>query len=303
MAGIALFRNNALRLPVLPPGIGSLRRETAGTAPEPAWRVRNHRTIFISDVHLGTKACKAELLSDFLNRNSCDTLFLVGDIVDGWRLRHRWFWPAAHNRVLEALLHKIDTGTRVIFVPGNHDEVFRAYCGRSIAGIEIIHEAIHETADGRRLLVLHGDRFDAVIAYAKWLALLGDWAYGVAIELNEWCFGIRRLLGMDYWSLSAFLKQKVKNALEYICRFENAVAAEVRARGLDGVVCGHIHHAEARSIGGVLYLNDGDWVESCTALVEDRSGKLEILCWANQPARGREYSPAASDEIAAVLPA
>jgi UDP-2,3-diacylglucosamine pyrophosphatase LpxH len=260
---------------------------------------RHHRTIFISDVHLGTRGCKAELLADFLAKNSCDTLFLVGDIVDGWRLKRRWFWPEAHNAVLTAILHKVDTGTRVVFVPGNHDEAFREYCGRSIAGVEILREAIHTTADGRRLLVLHGDHFDAVIAYAKWLAHLGDWAYSLALELNEVCHLVRRNFGLNYWSLSAFLKQKVKNALEYICRFEDAVAGEVRARGFDGVVCGHIHHATIKRIGGVLYLNDGDWVESCTALVEDAQGHLEILCWASS---AKERSPTAASADGAALP-
>jgi UDP-2,3-diacylglucosamine pyrophosphatase LpxH len=264
---------------------------------------RHFRAIFISDVHLGTKGCKAELLADFLARNSCDSLYLVGDIVDGWRLRHRWYWPEAHNRVLEAVLRHIDAGTRVVYVPGNHDEVFRSYCGRSIAGVEIAREAIHVTADGKRLLVLHGDQFDAVIAYARWLAHLGDWAYGLAMELNEWCHAVRRQLGLDYWSLSAFLKQKVKNALEYICRFENAVACEVGARGLDGVVCGHIHHPALKTIGGVIYINDGDWVESCTALVENRCGKLEILCWAKEPAPERERFAATSENIAVIIPA
>jgi UDP-2,3-diacylglucosamine pyrophosphatase LpxH len=304
MADIAWFLDNSQRSPRRPQGGDATRRAQGHVLQHgPARGSRHHRTIFISDVHLGTKACKAELLADFLARNTCETLFLVGDIVDGWRLRHRWFWPEAHSRVLDALLHKVDTGTRVIFVPGNHDEVFRKYCGRSLAGVEIMRETVHVTADGRRLLVLHGDRFDAVIAYARWLALLGDWAYGVAIELSEWCHGLRRLLGLDYWSLAAFLKQKVKNALEYICRFEDAVACEARERDLDGVVCGHIHHAAAKTIGGVLYLNDGDWVESCTALVEDRSGQLEILCWADQLAQRHDLPVAISDDIAAVLPA
>jgi len=267
------------------------RPRAPSTAREVQRAARHHRTIFISDVHLGTRGCKAELLADFLGKNSCDTLFLVGDIVDGWRLKRRWFWPEAHDAVLAALLHKIDTGTRVVFVPGNHDEVFREYCGRSIAGVEIVREAIHETADGRRLLVLHGDHFDAVIAYAKWLAHLGDWTYSLALELNEVCHLVRRNFGMNYWSLSAFLKQKVKNALEYICRFEDAVAREVRARGFDGVVCGHIHHAAIKRIGGILYFNDGDWVESCTALVEDAQGHLEILCWASS---AKERIPASA---------
>ena len=240
---------------------------------------RGHRTIFISDVHLGTRGCKAEALADFLARHSCETLFLVGDIVDGWRLKRRWHWPEAHNRVLHEILRKVDEGTRVIYIPGNHDEALRDYCGRSIAGVEIAHEAVHEIAGGKRLLVLHGDRFDGVIACAKWLAHLGEWAYTLALELNEFCSAIRRALGLPYWSLSAFLKRKVKNAVEYVCRFEDAVAREAVSRGFDGVVCGHIHHAAIEQLGGVLYCNDGDWVESCTALVEDARGALEILRW------------------------
>ena len=237
------------------------------------------RTVFISDTHLGTRGCKAELLAEFLCRTSCDTLFLVGDIVDGWRLKRRWYWPDAHTRVIHEILHKVDNGTRVIYVPGNHDEAFREYCGRFVAGIEIAREATHETADGKRLLVLHGDQFDGIIACAKWLAHLGDWAYTIALELNEICGAVRRALDLPYWSLSAMLKQKVKNAVDYICRFQDAVAREARERGFDGVVCGHIHHATMEQIGGVLYLNDGDWVESCTALVEDTSGNLEIIRW------------------------
>jgi UDP-2,3-diacylglucosamine pyrophosphatase LpxH len=265
--------------------------------------MRRHRTIFISDVHLGTRGCKAELLADFLVRNSCETLFLVGDIVDGWRLKRRWYWPDAHNRVIEALLRKIDAGTRVVYVPGNHDEVLRIYCGRSIAGVEVMYEAVHETADGRQLLVLHGDRFDAVIAYAKWLAHLGDGAYTMALHLNEVCHALRRALNLPYWSLSAWLKGKVKNALEYICRFEEAVAREVRARGFDGVVCGHIHHAAIKTIEGVLYVNDGDWVESCTALVEDMRGNLEILCWASAGAKQPAAKGSVQDALAAAIPA
>jgi len=282
-----------------------VRRSSRGpTGREPVRAVRHHRAIFISDVHLGTRGCKAEQLLDFLERNQCQTLYLVGDIVDGWRLKYRWFWPAAHSGVVHAILRKIDSGTRVIYVPGNHDECFRAYCGREVAGIEIVREAVHETADGRQLLVIHGDHFDAVIAYAKWLAHLGDWAYTLALQLNEWCHLARRALGLRYWSLSAYLKQKVKNALEYICSFEEAVARDVRARGFDGVVCGHIHHAAIRTIAGVVYHNDGDWVESCTALVEDARGHLEILRWANAGSRTLPV-PAehAADDVPAAVPA
>ena len=244
---------------------------------------RHHRTIFISDTHLGTKGCKAEMLADFLAHNECQTLFLVGDIVDGWQLKRRWFWDSAHDAVVSEILRKVDGGTRVIFVPGNHDEFARVYAGRLFGGIEIIQETIHETADGKRLLVLHGDRFDGVIACAKWLAHAGDWAYGVTLSWNNLLFKARKAMGLPYWSLSAWLKHKVKNAVEYISAFEDLVAAEARKRGVDGVVCGHIHHAEIRMIGDVLYLNDGDWVESCSALVEDAHGNMEILRWAIPP--------------------
>jgi len=283
--------------PPIPFPIASLRGRA--TAPNVLHRIRRHRTIFISDIHLGTRGCKAEALADFLAQNACDTLYLVGDIVDGWRLKHRWFWPDAHNEVLAEILHKIDTGTRVVYVPGNHDEILRDYCGRVIAGVELVRETIHETADGRKLLVIHGDQFDGVIAYARWLAFLGDWAYTRALELNEVCAFFRRAFGLPYWSLSAYLKQKVKNAVEYICRFENAVVVEARSRGLDGVVCGHIHHAAIRHIDGVLYLNDGDWVESCTALTEDAAGNLEILRWApSQAEPAPAYVPEPAEGLA-----
>jgi UDP-2,3-diacylglucosamine pyrophosphatase LpxH len=249
-------------------------------------RFRRHRTIFISDTHLGTRGCKAEALADFLAHNECETLFLVGDIVDGWQLKRRWFWTDAQNQVVGEILRKADNGTRVVFVPGNHDEFARDYAGRLFGGIEIINEAIHETADGKRLWVLHGDRFDGVMQYARWLAHVGDWAYGTALRANDLLFKVRKTLGLPYWSLSAFLKHKVKNAVEFISRFEAIMAAEAAKRGVDGVVCGHIHHAEIRMIGDVLYLNDGDWVESCSALVEDALGNMEILRWADH-ATGR----------------
>ncbi len=241
---------------------------------------RAHRTIFISDVHLGTRGCKAEFLADFLARNACATLYLVGDIVDGWQLKRRWFWPEAHSRVVHEILRKVDEGTRVVFVPGNHDEFLRPFCGRDYAGIAVLREAVHETADGKRLLVIHGDQFDGVINFARWLAHLGSWAYDKALAANEVLHAVRRAIGLPYWSLSNWLKHAVKDACEYVCRFEEVVAHAAAARGLDGVVCGHIHQAQIRRIGDVLYLNDGDWVESCTALVEDARGTLEIVRWA-----------------------
>ena len=280
----------AMRRPRWPQG-----RQTAGQG---APLQRHHRTIFISDTHLGTRGCKAEMLADFLARNACETLFLVGDIVDGWRLKRRWYWPDAHNRVVQEVLHKIDAGTRVIYVPGNHDEMLRPYCGRTIAGLEIEKEFIHETADGRRLLVIHGDQFDGVIAHARWLAHLGDWAYSAALTMNEFFNAGRRGFGLPYWSLSAYLKQKVKNAVEFVCRFEEAVARDIHIKGLDGVVCGHIHHAAIKQIGGIAYHNDGDWVESCTALVEDACGNMEILSWASSRYRSHDtvFAAAATGE-------
>ena len=282
--------------------LSTARSRAAAIGPRPG---RSHRTIFISDTHLGTRGCKAEALADFLAHNECDTLFLVGDIVDGWQLKRRWFWTEAQSQVVAEVLRKVDGGTRVIFVPGNHDEFARDYTGRLFAGIEVIHEAIHVTADGRRLWVLHGDRFDGVIACAKWLAHVGDWAYGVALRWNDVLFAARKRLGLPYWSLSAWLKHKVKNAVEYISRFEDAVAAEAARHGVDGVVCGHIHHAEIRMIGDVLYLNDGDWVESCSALVEDARGNLEILRWATPPQRSAApiRGQAAEDPAPALIPA
>jgi UDP-2,3-diacylglucosamine pyrophosphatase LpxH len=238
------------------------------------------RAVFISDVHLGTRGCQAELLLDFIKHMECDTLYLVGDIIDGWRLKNGWHWPQAHNDVVQKVLRMARKGVKVIYVPGNHDEMARDYCGVHFGGVIIARDAIHETADGRRFLVTHGDEFDGVVQHAKWLAFLGDWSYRTVLMLNTWFNLIRRRLGFGYWSLSAFLKVKVKNALQFIENFETAVAEEARRRGVDGVICGHIHKAEMREIQGVTYINDGDWVESCTALVEHLDGRLEILEWA-----------------------
>ncbi len=290
MAEIAFFEN---ALGAMPPARPATRaRHAIDTA-----RFARHRTIFISDTHLGTRGCKAEALADFLSHNDCETLFLVGDIVDGWQLKRRWYWSDAQTQVVGEILRKVDEGTRVVFVPGNHDEFARDYAGRLFGGIEIVNEAIHETADGRRLWVLHGDRFDGVMHYARWLAHVGDWAYGAALRLNDVLFKLRKKLGLPYWSLSAYLKHKVKNAVAFIARFETIMAAEAAKRGVDGVVCGHIHQAEIRMIGDVLYLNDGDWVESCSALVEDARGHLEILRWADH-ASGRTVAASAAGSSA-----
>lgn len=235
------------------------------------------RTVWISDLHLGTPGCQARALLDFLRDVRCDTLYLVGDIIDGWQLRRSWYWPQSHNDVVQKILRQARKGTRVVFIPGNHDEFARRYVTHSFGGVDIVDECIHVTVDGRRLWVTHGDLFDAVVQYARWLALLGDVAYEFTLKLNAWFNRARARVGLPYWSLSRYLKFKVKRAVSFVSDFEDALAREARKRGVDGVVCGHIHQAQIRDIGGILYCNDGDWVESLTALVEHRDGRLEIV--------------------------
>ncbi len=243
---------------------------------------RRFRTIWISDIHLGTRGCNAAMLIDFLDHTDSDTLYLVGDIIDGWRLKKRFYWPASHNDVVWRIMKRAKRGTRVVYIPGNHDEMFRQFTGLSFGSVEIKRKAIHETADGRKLLVLHGDEFDAIMLAHRWLAFVGDAAYTAMMKLNVVVNLVRRRLGMPYWSLSKVAKHKVKNAVEFIGRFEEVVAHEAEMRGVDGVVCGHIHTAEMRSIGGIEYYNDGDWVEGCTALVEHADGRMEVLHWADE---------------------
>jgi len=246
---------------------------------------RRYRTVWISDVHLGTRGCKAELLVDFLRSFEAEQVYLVGDIIDGWSLRKGWFWPDAHNEVVRRILKMAHRGTRVVLVTGNHDEVLRDYAGFSFGGVELALEAVHVTADGRRLLVTHGDKFDGVVLYARWLAFLGDQAYGLLLRANIVVNAVRKRLGLPYWSLSAYLKRRVKNAVQFVCNFEAALAHEGASRGFDGIVCGHIHCAEIRQIGDITYFNDGDWVESCTALVEDFAGAISVIDWTTDEAR------------------
>jgi len=240
------------------------------------------RTAWISDTHLGTAGCNAELLLDFLKSVDCETLYLVGDIVDGWQLRKGWYWPTRHNDIVRCVLKKAKHGTRVIYVPGNHDEAFRDFTGLNLGGIELVGEAIHVTADGRKLLILHGDEFDGVVLYAKWLAFLGDSAYTLLLKSNAILNWVRRKHGLPYWSLAAHLKKRVKNAVQFISKFEAVVAHAAAERHVDGVVCGHIHSAEIRQFGDITYYNDGDWVESCTALAEHADGRIEIIDWAER---------------------
>ena len=240
---------------------------------------RAWRTLFISDVHLGTRGCQAELLLDFLKHNDAGTIYLVGDMVDGWRLKSGWYWPQSHNDVVQKLLRRARKGTRVVYIPGNHDEFMRDYLGQHFGGVEVINQIIHTAADGKRMLVIHGDQFDVVVMHARWLAYFGDWAYELALWSNTWFNRARRMLGLPYWSFSAWAKLKVKNAVNFIGSFEATLAAEAEKLGADGVICGHIHHAAIRQIGKVTYINTGDFVESCTAIGEHEDGTFEILHW------------------------
>lgn len=238
-----------------------------------------YRALFISDTHLGTRGCRAEYLLDFLRHHECETLYLVGDVIDGWAMRKGFYWPQSHNDVVQKILRKARKGTRVVYVPGNHDEFGRQFVGLDFGGIAIREDASHELLDGRRLWVVHGDLADGVIRHAKWLAYVGDTLYDLALWLNRHLNAVRTRLGLDYWSLSQYLKYKVKNAVSFISSFEHVLLREARRRGFDGVICGHIHHAEIREVDGMLYCNDGDWVESLTAIGEDAEGRLSIIRW------------------------
>ena len=244
---------------------------------------RLFRTLFISDVHLGARGCQAERLLDFLRYHDAETIYLVGDIVDGWQLRSGWYWPQPHNDVVQKLLRKARKGARLVYLPGNHDEFLRDYYGTHFGGIEVVETAIHEAADGRRYLVVHGDVFDMVVKHARWLALLGDTAYDFAILVNRYFNAMRRRLGFSYWSLSQWAKHKVKNAVNYIGAFEQTLAAEAQRRDVDGVICGHIHHAVIHDNFGIRYMNCGDWVESCTALAEHRRTAASRLSPGSKP--------------------
>ena len=257
------------------------------------------RALFISDLHLGTRGCQAELLLGFLRTCDADTIYLVGDIVDGWRLKKSWYWPQAHKDVVQKLLRKGRKGQRIVLIPGNHDEFLRDYVGAQFGAVEVHDTAIHESATGKRFLVIHGDQFDVVVRNAKWLALLGDWAYDAAMAVSIVLNYVRRRLGMPYWSLSAWAKLRVKRAVNFISTFEEAVAKAARKASADGVICGHIHHAVMHDQFGISYLNCGDWVESCTALVEHHDGRFEIIRWAEPGVRRLPWLENAADPIAA----
>ena len=261
-------------------------------------RVQRVRTLFLSDIHLGTKGCQADELLDFLRHYEADTVYLVGDIVDGWQLKSSWYWPQSHNDVVQKLLRKARKGSRLIYIPGNHDEFLRDYYGTHFGGIEVVEDDIHVGLNGKRYLVIHGDLFDVVIRHARWLAFLGNGAYDLAIALNARLNAIRRALGLTYWSLSQWAKLKVKNAVNFIGQYEDTLSAEAHRRAVDGVICGHIHHAVIRE-GEPIYINCGDWVESCTAVVEHYDGRFEIVRWSEREpvASGPDASTKASPSV------
>jgi UDP-2,3-diacylglucosamine pyrophosphatase LpxH len=247
-----------------------------------------YRTLFISDIHLGTPDCQAQALIDFLREHDAETIYLVGDIVDCWRMRRKGFyWPQAHNDVVQKLLRKARGGTRIVYIPGNHDELLREYQGQHFGGVEVMERDIFETADGKRMLVIHGDEFDMVVMHIRWLAYFGDNAYYFAMWFNKWLNRGRRRLGMPYWSFSQWAKLSVKRAVNYIGDFENIMADEARKHNADGIICGHIHHAANETRAGIHYINTGDWVESCTAIVEHFDGRFELIDW-NEITRSRQ---------------
>jgi UDP-2,3-diacylglucosamine pyrophosphatase LpxH len=248
--------------------------------------------LFLSDVHLGTRGCQADLLLDFLKQNDADTVYLVGDIIDGWRLKRSWYWPQLHNDVVQKLLRKGRKGARIVYIPGNHDEFLRDFFGIHFGGVEVVDQFIHEGANGKKYLVIHGDQFDVVVRHAKWLAFFGDWAYVSALNLNTVLNYCRRKLGLTYWSLSAWAKLKVKNAVNFIGKFEETLVSEAQRQKVDGVICGHIHHAADHETNGIHYINTGDWVESCTAVAENFDGTFELIQWGD----GKRVESEPSDE-------
>lgn len=238
------------------------------------------RTLFLSDVHLGTRACQAEHLLEFLREFQAEQTYLIGDIVDFWAMHRSICWLPSHNTVVQKLLRRARHGERIVFIPGNHDEVLRDYVGNAFGGIEVEPEVVHETADGRKLLLIHGDIFDQVTRHHRWVAVLGDVAYNQLVRINMWLSWVRRKLGRSgYWSLAGYAKRRIKTALNFIFDFEDSAIRHARERGLDGIVCGHIHWATIKEIDGLLYVNCGDWVDSCTAIVEHFDGRLELVAW------------------------
>jgi len=239
----------------------------------------HYKSIFISDIHLGTRGCQADALCEFLKNNTCDNLFLVGDILDGWRLKKKWYFPQSHANVIRRILTAAKRGTKVYYILGNHDEALRSFLRYDITfgRIKVLNHYDYVGVDGKKYLITHGDMFDTLMASnRKWLMHIGDTLYDFFIWFNRHFNTVRGLLGMKYWSLSKWLKDNAKHAVKFINRFEEYVAEYCENKGYDGVICGHIHKAEIKQIGNVVYMNDGDWVESATALLEHTDGTWEI---------------------------
>ena len=244
---------------------------------------KHFRSVWISDVHLGTRGCRAEYLVEFLRATTCDRLYVVGDFIDLWAMQRAFYWDANHTEVLRTVLKKARDGTEVIYIPGNHDAALREYAGLVVGNLRIALEAIHTTADQRHFLVIHGDQFDGAVQCGRWAHAFGDAAYGVVLAIGNRIHRLRQRLGLSYWSLAGFLKRRVAEAARYMARFDEAVAREAERRGVDGLICGHIHRAQIHSnLRGIVYCNDGDWVENCTALVEHTDGTLELLHWSDR---------------------
>ena len=242
-------------------------------------KIFNYRSIWISDFHLGTRGCQSELLLEFIKHTQSEKLYLVGDIIDGWALKNTWYWPQSHNDVVQKILRKARHGTEVFYISGNHDEVMRGFVPVNFGGVSILNQVIHETVDKKKYLVVHGDQFDGIIQCAKWLAMLGSITYDFLIYFNRYINFFRKKLGYEYWSLSNYLKFTVKNAVKFVSEYEKLVSNYAKQFKVEGIICGHIHHANMQSMNGIHYINDGDWVESCTALVEHFDGKLELINW------------------------
>jgi UDP-2,3-diacylglucosamine pyrophosphatase LpxH len=273
-----------------PRAFATQQRFSFGKSAESRLAPRRYRAGWISDTHLGTRGCNAAALLDFLRENDFRTLYIVGDLIDIWSLRRGIYWPQQHNDVIQKILRKARKGTRVVYIPGNHDELVTSFCG-AYGNIEIKEHAIHVTASGERILIIHGHELDTVVQNVKWLAFAGDLGYQFLLSLNPLINLIRRRFGLGYWSLSAYAKRTVKDAVSFVGKFEAAVAHYAERYHVDAVLCGHIHSAAIREFGKVSYYNCGDWVESCTALVEGDDGVLSLLNYQSLSANWRAGAP------------
>jgi UDP-2,3-diacylglucosamine pyrophosphatase LpxH len=243
--------------------------------------MKSYKTVFISDIHLGTRMSQANQLLEFMKTFECEKIYLVGDIIDCWSMSKKTIWTQFHNDVIQKLLRRARKGTEIIYIPGNHDDVMRNYCDNEFGHVIIVKDTVHIGVDGKFYFVTHGDQFDIVMRNAKWLAHFGSWAYDISIQMSGIVNKIRTIFGLPYWSLSAYLKNTVKESVNFIGDYEETLTNYVKGKGLNGIICGHIHHANIRNIDGIEYMNCGDWVESCTALVEHYDGKFEIIYWKN----------------------